>query len=299
MIGLTLPLVLLAGSFLTAGPSDATAAKDPSVESILSRAAAAQQAGEYASGVKDLHVHLYLQVRDPDKGRVEFDIERKYRAPDRLWTRLEDSALSGVSQQDGFDGKLAWNLDEKTDEVVKFEGPEFRADRNRIQQDLKTMGRLVKFFFLENLVGEIREVERLPDGSSEDGSLRSFVISGLGDLGEEAGGTKRITVWIDQRTHYLLGARVEPVDEGKSEDAEGAEATTSHRKQDVTQFCFWHHRPTPQGIVVPGSVKIYVNDEPQPSQEISIRTVEGEDGEDLNEILFNVGLDDDEFGPPD
>jgi hypothetical protein len=264
--------------------------------SILKRAAKAQHGEELARKVTSVDLSLYLQVRDPDKGKLEFDVERRFQLPDMIWTRIADRQLSGTIQQTGFDGRQAWNHDERKKETIQLEGPDFRKDREVIQDEVKTMRRLLDFFFLENLLPRLTDLERLPDESSPSGDLHSLVVRARGDLDggdvEDggAGGPAEVTIWIEDDSYRLLGVRVVPrvVPSIESEDA----------PETSEQFCFWSHRPTPQGVVVPGSVKIYRDDEPRPSEVIGLHTIEDDEGRVLNKIIFNQKMSAEQFQPP-
>ena len=273
---------LILALFFSAGLLNHPATDGLGAEAILEQAARAQRGAELAHQVTSVDLSLYLKIRDREKGRVEFQVERKFQLPDMIWTRITDTALSGTVQQTGYDGRQGWNHDEKKDQTILLEGPDFRKDLESLQNEMKTMRQLVDFFFLENLRPQLTDLERLPDQSSESGELRSLVVRGRGELDLRAGGPAQVTLWIDADSFRLLGVRLVP----------------DQRPETSEQFCFWRHRPTPQGVVVPGSVKIYRNDEALPSEEIALHTLEGEDGGLLNKISFNQKMDGAQFRPP-
>lgn len=269
----TAPLVLL----LSLGAAE----DEPSPREILEAAAIQQRADAVAGAVGSFYVRLYLQRRDADGSRLEFDVERKFQAPDRLWTRVEERAISGTNYQQGFDGKQAWLYDEKKNQVTMLDGPDYRTDRENIQQDLRMMRQLLRFFFLDNLVATLTDLQRLEDGKSSE--LESYVVKGRGRLPKEEGGTADVTIWVDKDTKNLLGVCLEFLD---------AETERVHEK---LQFCFWYHRPNAQGVIVPGQIKLYRNNEEKPSETIAIDV---DETRDVNRILFNAGVDDSVFQPP-
>ncbi len=280
MVGLN-PLVLLV-ALCGLDSLPVPDAAELTADQIFSRAAAAQHAGDLAKNITSLEVKLLMSVNDRQKGRVSFDVERKFKLPDRLWTKSSETSLTGVSIQDGYDGKVAWHHDEKDEKTVLYTGPDYKGDRRRIQRDMRTMRRLIKFFFLENLRPQLSEMRRLADGADSSGDLRSFVIEANGNLEEGDESKAEIRVWIAQDDYRLLGVRL----------------VTEENPDAPQQFCFWHHRNSPQGLWVPGSVQIYTNGEATPGQEIAIGVVENEDGERLNDIVFNREIEDDVFRPP-
>ncbi|MFH0944616.1 MAG: hypothetical protein V2A76_05405 [Planctomycetota bacterium] len=252
-------------------------------ETILAQAAKAQQAGDLARDVRSVELSLYIQIRDKEGARIELDVERKFQLPNMLWTRISNKDLSSSVQQTGFDGKVAWNLEEKRGKAILLEGPDYKQDRTEIQNDLESMRKLIDFFFLENLRKKLHDLERLPDSASESDDIRCWVVKARGDLDVRSGGPATVTFWIEQESYRLLGARLVPDDQPETSE----------------QFCFWHHAKTPQGMVLPGSVTIYRNGEEQFSEKLALRTVEGKDGAVLNNITFNRELDKELFSPPD
>ncbi|MBI4879166.1 MAG: hypothetical protein HY812_05835 [Planctomycetes bacterium] len=271
-------LLLLASSLFSPQP-----AEDLDAAAILRRAAEVQKAGEVGGEVSDFHVKLYLQVRDAERGKMEFDVERKYKAPDRIWTHVEEKVLSGAVYEEGYDGKAAWRYDRNSGKLVRYEGPDFKTDRRKILQELDDMRQLLRFFFLERQIGELADLARLPDELNEKGDGQCHVVEGKGDLGEGEGGEVRVRAWVEPETFVLQGVRIEYLEQpGKS-----------------LCFRFSHHRLTPQGLFLPGSVRVYRDGEEDWSERIALATEEGEDGEDRNSIRFNVGLADDLFAPPE
>ncbi len=268
------PLFLLLLSLGAAG--DALSPRE-----ILEAAAIQQRADAVEGEVESFYVKLYLQRRDPNGSRLEFDIQRKFKAPNRLWTRVEERALSGTNYQQGFDGKQAWMFDEKKNAVTLLDGPDYRTDRENIQQDLRMMRQLLRFFFLDNLVSTLTDLERLEDAT--DDKVTAYVVKGRGRLPPEEGGTADVTIWVDQATRNLLGVGLEFLDEG------------TERVREKLQFSFWFHRPNEQGVIVPGQIKLYRNDEEKPSETIAIDV---DESRDVNRILFNVGVEDSVFLPP-
>lgn len=247
-------------------------------ESVLKNAINAQNAEIIAGSIEDMTVKLFLQRRE-DGSRIELDVERIYEAPDRLWTRVEERALSGARYQQGYDGKNAWLFDEVKEETILYRGPDFRTDRERIQADLEMMRQLVKFFFLANLVSGLSEVELVSEESESNGE--AYMVRGRGSLTDSKTDEVKITLWIEKGTYHLVGARLEE-DDGSS-----------------LQFSFRNHSPNAQGILIPGSIRLYRNDEKKPSEVIAIEGEETEDGEFLNRILFNQGVKEDLFKAPE
>ncbi len=271
-------LLLLAASLSVPQP-----AEEPDAAAILKRAAEAQRAGDFAGEVLDFHVKLYLQVRDPERGKMEFDVERKYKAPDRIWTLVREKAFSDAVYEEGYDGTGAWRYDRKTEKLVRYEGPDFKTDRLKVLRELDDMRQLLRFFFLERQIENLKELKRLPDEPDEQGGGPSLVIEGQGDLEEGEGGLVRVRAWMEPETFVLRGVRIEDLEQpGKS-----------------LGFRFSHHRQTPQGLYLPGAVQVYRNGEEEWSEKIALVTEEAEDGADQNSIRFNVGLTDEVFSPPE
>lgn len=253
-------------------------ADDLDARSILERAIAAQGAGRIAGDVVDFVARATLTNRDPEKGRITFDVECRFKDPDKVWTDVSEAALSGKRFQEGYDGRVAWYRDDRG--VRLYEGPDYRTDRDKMRQTARTMRNLLRFFFVQNLAQNLQDLERLGDDSvtGRDGvTTHAYRIQGVGKRPDADAGQTRVTLWIEKQTSALLGVRLTP------EGGDGEEIT----------FCFWHHRKNPQGVLVPGSVKIYHGDEEHPSQVLAFRVVDGR-----NDIRFNAGLEDSLFSPP-
>lgn len=271
---------LIATAALTfATPDDpaARAAGAAEAADILERAARAQNSDAIASDLRDFSVRLLLQRRE-NGSRVDLDVERKFKSPDLIWTRIVEEAISGTRIQQGYDGDSSWMFDEKAEETILYEGPEYRTDRKKIQTDLKTMRQLLRFFFLRNLIPALEDLERLDDASGH--GLESMVVRGHGKLPETDDEECVVTLWVEKETDRLLGARLEV--EGNV----------------PMQFCFSHHAPNGQGVIVPGRTTVYQNDEESPSETLTIAGRTDEDGEFRNDIQFNTGIGDETFRPP-
>jgi len=256
----------------------------------VERAIAAQRAGKLAQDVRDFEVRATLSNRDQN-GRLTFDVDCRFKAPDKVWTDVTERAMTDKRFIEAYDGRTAWLKDD--DGVTLYAGRDFLEDRKKLQETAQTMRRLLRFFFLENLAKDIDEWERLPDHeeTDRDGEVtaRAYVVTGVGrnpEGGADAG-MARVTLWVDQTTSYLLGVRLEPPEGSKPEPG-------AHAGRGILQFCFWFHRKNPQGVIVPGSIKVYHDEAESPAQILTLLVKDGE-----NDIRFNVGLKDDLFSAED
>jgi len=254
---------------------------------ILARAIEAQDPNDVASGLRDLTVDLQLTMRDPEKGTFTVDVEQTFEPPDHLWSRVREDALSGVVYEEGFDGTTAWHHGK--DGLISFEGPDFKVDRKRIKEQIERTQLLVRFFFLANLEGELKDLKKIRDDERTIGSgvasktVRAHVLEGRGVVDVANIGPARLLLWIDHDTHHLLGARLER-DEAPDEPM---------------QFCFWFHRPNPQGVIVPGKIELYLRDESRPLLQIFMRAEEAGNDQIVNGIRFNTEPAASLFSPPD
>jgi len=253
-----------------------------SAEQILEQAAQAQNADDVAKDLRDFSVRINVNRRT-EGSRVVLKVERKFQAPNKLWTRIEEDAITNAIKVQGFDGEAAWIFDEKSEKVMILSGPDHRADRKQIEADLKMMRQLLRFFFLRNLIPAVDSLERLDDESVQVDRRTervAMVIAGAGHLPETDGKPCRLKLWIDTETHYLLVARLE---------VEGSAPQ---------QYHFMLHAPNEQGVVVPGNTRVYVNDSPDWSETLAIEMKKVGDVE-VNDIQFNTGIDEEIFKAPD
>lgn len=270
-------------------PAISPSMEGPDAKAIVERAIAAQRAGKLALDVRDFEVRATLNNSDQN-GRLTFDVDCRFKAPDKVWTDVTERAMTDKKFVEGFDGRTAWMKD--GDGTTLYEGRDFLEDRKKLQETAQTMRRLLRFFFLENLAKDVAEWERLDDHvetNRDDVETRAYVVTGIGKNPESAdAGMARVTLWVDQTKSHLLGVRLEPVEETNASQTSPSEGSSGG----VLQFCFWFHRENPQGVIVPGSIKVYHDDEKQPSQILTLLVKDGK-----NDIRFNVGLKDELFSP--
>lgn len=269
----------------TPAPDAANAAKSKEAEAVLNEAIEAQHAGDLAATVSDVEFACLFTQRT-DKGRHSVDVEQRFKTPDKLWRHVTDTVL-GTSVVEGFDGKSGWNKKEK-DKLIRFDGPDWKADREKLDTDVRQMRLLLRFFFVENLADALESAERVEDrvvARDNQPATTCAVIRGKAALSDDDGGPCRVELCFDQATHFLVAARIE------RDDAEPR----------VARFEFAFHAPTRQDVIVPGNVKEFIGDEKEPSIVIALQSEDVEvDGKTvaMNSIRFNVGMDDASFAPP-
>lgn len=237
-------------------------------EDILERAIAVQSGGDIAKDVRDFQVRFYLTTSG-DKGKVELDVECKFKAPNLLRTHVVERAMTGTVYDEGFDGTDAWF--KEGDQVTKYEPPDHVRDRDRVLEQTEQLRLLLRFFFLANLKSNLTELRRLPNQSQ--GDVEAYVLRARAEIEEYREGPTDVTLWIDQKSGNLLGVKLEPV----------AKAGVS------LHFCFWFHGRNPQGVLVPGNIKLFRDGAAEPSDEFALH-VEQDGKVEWNSIRFNTGL---------
>lgn len=260
----------------------AAAVQTPTATEVLDRAIAAQHGEKIGNTIKDFEVKLRLK-RNDEQAKVELDVLRRFKAPDRIWTEVHE-AVTATTYVEGTDGKVSWHSNAK-DGVTIYDGPDFRTDVQRVEEDRRAMQLLMRFILLTNLKPTLTELKRNEAEEAKalkDYGMRTYVVEGRGTLTDSEIGSATVRLWIDMDDHQLMGARLE----------------RDSAPQHPLHFCFSMHRPNRQGVAIPGRVELYERDAPKPSQEL---VIEGEehDGETVNAMTFNGGLDDAIFLPPD
>ena len=209
----------------------------PTAMEILDQAIAAQNGETFAAYVPDFEVRLTMTDTHPERGRINFDVDCRFKKPNRIYTAVTETALSGKSFTEGFDGQQAWYQDQ--DGVRLYEGRDYVEDRRKLTETASTMRQLLRFFFLGNLKKGLRSLERGEDASHEDArsgkTIHAYYLTGVGSRGGSDDGETEVQIWVEKETHYLLGVTFTPVDDPAGK----------------VNFSFSYHRPNPQGVVVP------------------------------------------------
>lgn len=263
------------------------------VLAILAPAIEAQRGSEFESNLRDCSIRLNVETRDREKGTLNFELERLWarpelNAPDRMWTKVKDT-FSGKEYEEGFDGENGWVHDEKG--VVVYDGPNYRTDRAKIQDDLDLMHLFMQFFLLRNALPELRDAKCLPDAdlsvpkdvdSKEMESVPCERIEAKMTLSDVVGGESVVTLSFAKDSHLLRGIAIAPLaaDQSKSE------------------VRFDEHHSNPQGVIVPAYIALFRNGEKQPSQLFRLNGVDGKDGEVHVDLRFNTGVTLDRFAVP-
>ncbi len=228
-------------------------ASDPAAVALLAKAAVAQRGGGTASGDAPLalRVKVRLQYRSPQGDDVAVEAERRFRAPDRIWTRAK-SSFDGAETWSGYDGKRPWLRSGKN--VRWLDEPGGEADWKQLQQDFELTELLTGAFQLDRLAPRLTELNLLPDVSAH--AITARVVEGKLTVMRE-GQSKPARVWLyfDEKELHLMGARLMP---------DGEEAI---------QVCFTKHERN-GGLDVPGKVELWADGEANPRQTLYIVLLE-------------------------
>ena len=269
----------LAAALLPAGSSASQDEQELGADEILDLAIARQNGQQYAAYTADFEVRLMMIDNHPQRGKVTFDVDCRYKKPNRIYTSVREPVTEREFVE-GFDGQNAWYKDQ--DGLKLYEGRDYVEDRKKLTDTAATMRRLLRFFFLGNLKKSLRDVERGPDASYTDPktgqTIHAYYVTGLGSEGGSDDADTKVEIWVEKKTHYLRGVTFTPIDD----------------EVRSVNFTLAYHRPNPQGVVVPGMIKVFHAGQRKESQRIVLLTEDGR-----NDIRFNVGLKDDLFSPPE
>lgn len=219
----------------------------PSAAEVLQRAIVKQGMPEGVDPAADLPLALRarvgLQFRKEDGTDVSLDAERRFLAPNLIFTKTVDRAFRKEVYQ-GFDGKTPWLYSQEVG-LHDLSGPDGVNDLKQLQLDVEMTDTLARAFLLRRLQRELTEAHLLDDVS--DGKTTAWVLEGESEI--EVAKQKKKTVlrlYIDQKEARLVGARV--LVEGDP----------------PLQLCFSKHE-TIHGVDIPRKIEIYRGDTAKPT----------------------------------
>lgn len=190
-------------------PAPAKAPAGPTAEEILARAIARQGVPKgvdvAAATPLELSARTNLQFRDDHGNDVVLDAERRFLAPDRIWTQLTDKATGTVTRT-GFDGKLPWFHSDKTG-VRRLDGPDGENDRRQLASDVEISSALARALLLARLQRELKDLRRLDDATHGDAKLLVVEGDALVDMNQKKTPT-RLRLQVAEKDAQLLGVRV-------------------------------------------------------------------------------------------
>ena len=250
-------LVLAAAA---AAPAQETPAA-PTAGEILARAIAAQGLPPGRDPAADLPLALRakvnLQYTSEQGDVISVDAERRFLGgsggPDRIWTRAVPTADRESETIVAFDGETPWLWSRKAG-LRRLDQPGGENDRRQLQHDLETTALLTRAFLLRNLPAQLEDLRRLEDVSAWGHT--AWVIEGSARI-DRGGEPRRVALrlYVDQANGWLLGARV------------------SVEREEPLQICLTKHERV-DGVVVPGRIELYWNDEPEPRQTFYVSKLE-------------------------
>ena len=224
----------------------AAAPNDPAALALLARAAAAQRDTKPSPEAAPLALQARVQLtwKAPDGSEISLDAERRFLAPDRIWTRAIDTFRNSETIG-GFDGVRPW-LWSRAAGTRWLDEPGAEADLRQLRQDLELTELLTTAFQLDRLASRFGGLALQPDEQGH--GLLTHVLEGTVTIprGEKAL-PARLRLWIEVKSHRLFGARLMVAGEKP------------------LQICFTRHQRS-DGLDVPRKIEIYVDDAKVPEQ---------------------------------
>lgn len=205
-----------------AKPADKPSENDPAAVALLQKAAAAQLQDAAAPAVPAateppappaplaLYAKARLNYKKDDGTEIAIEAERRFLAPDRIWTRAI-SSFDKAETVNGYDGKRPWLWSRKGG-LLWLDEPGREADLQQLRLDVELTEMLAGAFQLSRLIPRLSAITRLPDASPpavvKDGAPVA-VVAGDCDVVRD-GGTKRarIELCFEPSQLHLVGARV-------------------------------------------------------------------------------------------
>lgn len=241
------------------------APNDPVAVGVLEKAAAAQMPGYVAPVVAapvpgapvvapppppPLALHAKVSLRyQRDGAEVAVEAERRFLAPDRIWTRAV-SKYDGAETITGYDGARPWLWSRKRG-LAWLDEPGLEEDLKQLRLDVELTELLAGAFQLSRLIPRLSGVARLPD-VVRDG-VASWVVAGDLDV-TRGGATKRarVELQLDPDKLHLVGARVVVAGEAP------------------LQVWFSKHHLI-DGLDVPAKIALHVGDAKEPEQSLLVQ----------------------------
>jgi hypothetical protein len=188
----------------------------PTAAEVFARAIAKQGRPKVADAAADLPLALStkvgLQFRDDKGNDVSLDAERRFLAPNLIYTKAVDR-FSKTETYTGFDGKKPWFFSDKTG-LRDLTAPDAANDLRQLQLDVEMTSTLARAFLLRRLQKELKEphliddVTRVVDEKTQE-KMTAWVIEGASEV-DVAGKKKKTLLWlyVEQKEARLMGARV-------------------------------------------------------------------------------------------
>jgi hypothetical protein len=146
-----------------------------------------------------------LQFRDDKGNDVVLDAERRFLAPDRIWTQLTDKATGTVTQS-GYDGKFPWFYGAPKG-VRRLDGPDNANDLKQLTSDVEITSALARALLLARLQRELKDLKRLDDATRGDAKLLVVEGDAQVDMNQKKTPT-RLRLQVAEKDAQLLGVRV-------------------------------------------------------------------------------------------
>lgn len=231
----------------------------PNAAEVLRRAIVKQGMPKGVDPAKDLPLAMRakvgLQFRKEDGTDVSLDAERRYLAPNLIFTKTVDR-FSRKEVYEGFDGKTPWLYSQDVG-LQDLSGPGGVNDLKQLQLDVEMTDTLARAFLLRRLQKELKDarllddVTRVVDEKTRE-TMTAWVVEGTSEI-DVAKQKKKTVLWlyVEQKEARLMGARV--MVEGDP----------------PLQLCFWKHA-TVDGVDIPRKIEIYRNDAPKPQITVSV-----------------------------
>lgn len=231
-------------------------AESPTAAEVLAKAIARQGMPTGCDAAANLPLALRttvsLQFRDERGNDVAVEAERRFLAPNLIWTRAEDT-FSKNPVWTGFDGTKPWFFSRKSG-LKDLSGPDGAHDLKQLEEDVELTALLARSFLLRNLGRELRDAHRIADVTAY--GMTAWVVEGAIDFtvkGEKKPATLRL--FIEQKEARLMGAQLA---------AAGEEPLV---------MCFTKHE-TVDGVDVPRKIEVYRGAAKQPQVTLYVKTLE-------------------------
>ncbi len=236
-----------------------TPAGDQKARGILLKAAAAQGGEEIQTRMRNFHAHFALEVHDPDKGQINLEVERildMRGESGKLWTLKRHSGSDAPFTATVFNSEDSWRIGDEGKVTVFTDRPSvFETDIKNIEDDTLLTAQLFRFFFLGAFSSEVHAL-RYRGEKDVDGTpchiLDGMIKAWLGGEGQTA---VHLIMAVDKKSDLVRKVTIY--------DLGGNGGRRSFR--------FSRYIENPQGVLIPGNIKIYGHDESHHEMQIALQ----------------------------
>jgi len=257
---------------------------------ILTKAAPKQGGDDIVADLKNFRAFFNLAVFDPDKGKINFKVERLFDdhgTCGRMWTKKKHDDSSAKYSTLVHDGEEAWRIGHDGVVAIFTDKPDaYKTDLKNLEDDLRLTRQMFRFFFVRTLLEELDELSLV--GESHVRGRDVYRIEGKTSawLGDENKTLVYLVIHVDRKDFTV-------------NEVELIDLSIKERRR---LFVFTRYNRNAQGVLVPGNVKIFTKSTEHWDMQIAlgVNTLKTKTGKKrIQKIDFNIPVQKELFEIPE